>query len=233
MQKLITLFALTLVLFALKPQNAFADCSQMYGGGVSCPTYSFSIQKLVQKPGKGGGSYVNNMSINDPRYSPGQKVNFQIVVKNTGSQAISNINVVDSFPQFVSFVSGPGNFDNSTKALTFNIVNLNAGQTAKYTLTGKIADSNIMPSDQGVLCLINQATATDNNGNADSVSSQFCVEKQVLGTKVPQVLPAPQVTKTPATGPEMLPLIGLLPGGLAGFILRRKSSKTLKTGGEK
>jgi uncharacterized repeat protein (TIGR01451 family) len=227
MKKLILSLTLAAVLLLVKPGASLADCNQIYGGGETCTTTNtFSIQKLVKKPGKGGGQFVNNMSINDPRYSPAQTVSFQIIVKNTGNQTIPNITVVDTFPQFVSFVSGPGNYNAANKTLTFNVVNLNAGQIVKYTVTGKIADSNIMPADQGIVCLINQATGTDNNGMANSTSSQFCVEKQVLGTNTPQVLPMPKVTKTPSTGPEMLPLLALFPGALGGLILRRKTKKT-------
>ncbi len=37
------------------------------------------------------------------------------------------------------------------------------------------------------------------------------------------VYPAPVMNQTPATGPEMLPLLGMIPTALAGFALRRKS----------
>ena len=60
--------------------------------------------------------------------------------------------------------------------------------------------------------------------------SQTCVLK---GTAVPQVLAAPKVTKTPATAPEMLPLLALIPGALGGFALRKKSNKNDFQGGEK
>lgn len=39
-----------------------------------------------------------------------------------------------------------------------------------------------------------------------------------------KVFPQPQVVQTPSTGPEMLPLIGLIPTGVLGYFLRRKSS---------
>lgn len=231
MKKLIAIIALSLLAVAFKPQAASAECTQIYGGGQTC-SYNFSIEKMVQKPGKGGGNYVSNLSINDPRYSPNQNVNFKIVVKNTGSNTIPNLQVVDVLPQYVTFVSGPGSYDSNSKTITFNVSNFAAGQSATYTLVGKIANSNTMPTDQGVFCLLNQVTGTDTNGAQNSTSSQFCIQKPVV-TTVPQVLPAPKVVKTPATGPEMLPLIALLPAAFGGFILRRKSSKTNKIGGEK
>ena len=235
MKKLFSILVLGALLFAYKPQTASADCTALYGGGESCPpSFSFDVQKSVQRPGKSGDYVIGGFSFNDPKYSPSQTVSFEITVKNTGSQTIPTITVVDTLPQsFLSFVSGKGSFDANTKKLTYTINNLEAGKTDKNTVTGKIADSNLMPSDEGIICLVNNVEGTDSNGLKDSAQGQFCVKKQVLGGSTPQVLPAPKVTSTPATGPEMLPLLALLPGALGGFILRRKSQKTLKTGGEK
>jgi len=78
MKKLFTLVLLSIILFALRTENTYAaGCTPIYGGGESCPDYSFSIQKHVQKPGKNGGDFVNNLSINDPKYAPNQNVTFQ------------------------------------------------------------------------------------------------------------------------------------------------------------
>ena len=206
--------------------KAFADCQAIYGGGQTCTSSNnFSIQKFVKTPGKGGGNYVNNLSINDPKFSPDQQVSFEIIVKNTGSNTIPTLTITDTFPQFLNFVAGPGSFDSNSKVLTLTVTNLGAGQSNTYIVTGKVADASLLPSDQGTVCLINQATGTDNNGVTNTSSSQFCVEKSVLGTTQPQVFAAPSVVATPATGPEMLPLLSLIPSGLAGFILRKKSIK--------
>lgn len=58
--------------------------------------------------------------------------------------------------------------------------------------------------------------------------SEFCVQTQITPTPAPSgfpVFPAPQVSKTPATGPEALPLIGIVSSGLVGWILRKKTGK--------
>lgn len=39
------------------------------------------------------------------------------------------------------------------------------------------------------------------------------------------IFPPSQQTENPATGPEMIPLIALLPSGALGFFLRKKTSK--------
>lgn len=207
---------------SLMSSNAYADCQPIYGGGQTCAN-NFSIQKFVQTPGKGGGSFVNNLSINDPRFAPSQTVTFQIEVKNTGSQQIPTLTITDAFPQFLTFVSGPGSFDTSSKVLTFTVNNLDAGKSQTFTVSGKVAESGALPTNTGIMCLINQVSATDSNGMTNGSSSQFCVEKKVLGASEPQIFAAPKVVTTPATGPEMLPLLALIPGGLGGLILRKKS----------
>lgn len=220
----ITFFAFAALLFNV--QSAKADCTALYGGGQSCPpSYNFTIQKLVQTPGKGGGNFVNNLSVNDPKYAPEQNVTFKLTVKNTGTQSIPSLTVVDTFPSYLSFVSGTGTYDSNNRTLTFIVYNLNGGESRDFTIVGKLSGANMLPSDQGIVCLVNNASVTDNN-TQNSSSSQFCVEKQVLG----KVYPAPKITTTPPTGPEMLPLIGLIPTAFAGFSLRKKTSFR---GGEK
>lgn len=230
---ILTIFSLALA-GAVSP--AFADCQALYGGGQSCaPSFNFTINKLVQVPGKGNGQFVDNLSINDAKYSPSQNVNYEIIITNTGSQAIPTINITDTFPQFITFVSGVGNFDKNTKTLSFTISNLEAGKAVTYILAAKTADANFLPNDQGITCVINQVNATDSNGMTNSDSSQLCIQKNVLGAIPPAVLPMPKIVATPATGPEMLPLLGLIPGALGGLMLRKKSNKMnfINKGGEK
>lgn len=66
--------------------------------------------------------------------------------------------------------------------------------------------------------------------------SEFCVQIQTTPTPAPSgfpVFPAPQVVKTPATGPEALPLIGILSSGLLGWIIKRKTEKIIRKLGKR
>ena len=230
MKKILNFIVLTVFSLALAGavSPAFADCQSVYGGGQTC-NFNYTINKLVQVPGKGGGQYVDNLSINDPKYSPSQNANYEIVVTNTGNNTIPTLTINDTFPQFVTFVSGVGNYNINTNTLTFTITNINPGQSLTYLLTAKTADANTLPNNEGVICVINQVSATDQNGQVQSDSSQLCIQKNVL----PAVAPAPKIVATPATGPEMLPLLALLPGGLGGLLLRKKSKNIRNEGGEK
>jgi uncharacterized repeat protein (TIGR01451 family) len=227
MKKLITLsivFAFAALLINVQSVNA--DCKALYGGGEECPpSHNFNIDKKVQTPGKGAGAYVDSLSVNDPKYSPNQNVTFRLVVTNTGNQTIPTLTVVDTFPQYLTYVSGEGSYNSGNRTLTFNISNLEAGKSREFIIVAKLANENMLPSDKATICLVNHASVTDNS-NQNTDSAQFCVQKQVLG----KVFPAPDVKSQPATGPEMIALIGLIPAALAGFALRKR---TKFQGGEK
>jgi uncharacterized repeat protein (TIGR01451 family) len=205
---LIILGALTLL-----PSKAYADCTQLYGGGQTCNN-TFSIQKVTT---------------NGNTFSMSQTVNFQVTVTNLGSQNLSRVNVVDTFPQYLNFVSGPGSFNSSNNTLTYVVDNLNAGQSQSVTISGKISGSGV---PVGTTCPINNVVGTDNNGNINTAASQFCIQNFINPTPKQAVLPAATVRTTPPTGPEMLPLLALIPGALGGMFLRKKSKHNIE-GGEK
>lgn len=214
--------------FALSSNSVFAsgvECQPIYGGGQTCIGQGdLTINKMVQNPQTGG--FVDSLSVTDPRFSPDQNITFQISVANPGNAILSQVTITDTFPAFVNFVSGPGNFNNSTRQLVFQISDLKPGETRTFTVVGKIATSGSLPSNQAITCDVNQSLATANGKTAQD-NSQFCIEKQVTVTKggLP-ILPVPQKQfQAPPTGPEMLPLIGLIPAGLGGFMLRRKTNK--------
>lgn len=206
-------------------------CQPIYGGGQTCVTAGkILIDKKILHPTqktKGGdlSTFVDNLSINDPKYSPLQTVKFQLVVTNTGDSTLSEVKVTDILPAYVNFVAGPGNFDASNRTLTFNIVNLNPNESRKFTIETKVVAPDSLPSGQGVVCVVNQASALfDSEESKDN--SQFCIERKVTTKGGLPVVETPKgITQTPATGPELLSLIGLIPAGAAGLFLRRKASK--------
>ena len=228
MRKFLTLslFAAIYMLFAT---NTFAatSCQPIYGGGETCTqTGNIVLDKTVRNPQN--GLYVDNLNINDAKYLPGQTVNFNITIRNTENKVLTNVEVKDVLPQYVTFVSGPGNFDANTHALTFNIGNFPANEARTYTVQGKIADANSFSFANGTTCVVNQSIMNASNGQSAQDNAQFCIQltttTTVVATKggLPVVSTAP-ITVTPSTGPGMLSLLALIPTGLAGFILRRKS----------
>lgn len=221
---------ITIAVFALSSNSVFAagvECQPIYGGGQTCITKGkIDVNKKVLKPGT--NEFVDNLNFTDPKYQVNQNVPFQIFVTNNGSATLSNVEVTDTLPSYVAFVSVslPHTFDANTRVLKVNVANLAPNETRKIDLVVKTLDASGLPNES-VVCDVNQVVGRSNDNQMDSDNSQFCIEKQVTVTKggLP-VLPVPQKKfVAPETGPEMLPLIGLIPGALAGLFLRKKTSK--------
>jgi len=203
---------------------AIADegCTPIYGGGQTCPPPgNISIDKTVRNPEN--GVFVNNLTVNDPKYLPGQSVSFKVVVTNTTSTKISKVTVNDVFPSYLTFESGPGSYDSGKNTLTFSLDNLNGGQSKTFDLKAKVTDSANIPFTNGVVCVVNQVIGTTSDNKTAQDNSQLCIQKETVTKGGLPVAPAPKVVTTPATGPEMLPLLALIPSGLAGYLFRKKS----------
>lgn len=215
-------------------------CQPVYGTygqyGGSCPPGIVVINKTVQNPDT--KALVDNLGVNDSRFSPEETVSFRITVTNTGQSLLEKVTVKDVLPQYVTFVSGAGNFDADTKTLTFDVLNLNPGESRTFSLAAKVVMSSDLPSDQAVICIANQVNAAALSQTVGD-SSSFCIEHQIPGKKGGQpveqpakptetkggqkIFPKPEVTTTPETGPEALVLFGLLPLGALGRLLQKKS----------
>lgn len=225
MKKLLLILSFLPLLFFTQTALADVICQPVYGGGQTCiTTGNILITKKVQNPQT--GQFVNNLTVNDPKFSPGNTVTFKIFLQNTGGTTILQTKISDVIPSFTTFVSGPGIFDSNSRNLTFTVDNLTPGETREVaTIQVNVMDAKGLPD--GVNCEPkNIAVATTNTGQTSQATSSFCIEKKVVTTKggLPIVSPSPMPT-TPPTGPEMLPLMALLPGGLAGFFLRRRAKK--------
>lgn len=223
MKKLITLFSSAFVILALAgtAHAAGTNCQIIYGGGEVCPPASgFNIEKKALQPSA----------------LPNTDVTFQITVTNTGSQTIPTLTVTDTLPDFLNFKSGPGSFDASKKTITYTVDNLAPGQSNTQTIVVTTADSKVLPSDKSTVCVPNHVVVVNKSGDTDAASAQVCIEKQVVPPTTKgglPIMPVPQKQfQAPPTGPEMLALIGLIPAGLGGFMLRRKTNRDFK-GGEK
>ena len=222
-KNLITLLIAAGILLAAAPV-AFAagssECQIVYGGGQVCKEkVSFTIDKKVQLPTK-GGSFVDNLTTNDAKFTPASEAIFRITVTNTGDRTIEKLEVVDTLPNHNIYVSGNGTYDKSKNTIAYTITNLEKGATDERSFSVKIGDASTLPQNQGILCLTNNSKATDNNGSVATDAASFCVEKSFVEPELFNKVP---VKNVPNTGPELLPLIGLVPAALAGYAIRRKS----------
>lgn len=197
-----------------------SNCQIIYGGGEVCQkTVSFTLDKKVQKPTK-GGEFVDNLGINDEKFAPGATVNFQITVKNTGDTPIENIDVLDTLPDHLTWVSGGNNTGNQ---VSYTLQKLEPGQSHNGNISVKVADINNLPTDKNIICVTNNVRATQ-DGNVASDASQLCIEKGLKQKDGgPVVQQTPPLKQTPQTGPGMLSLAALIPAGALGFFLNRKA----------
>ncbi len=190
------LLALLLVIGSVAaPAVAFAQynptCPSVYGA--KCPTGNLFLDKKVKNPQT--GELVESLSANDATFIPGQEVSFRIEVKNTSSGDLNNIQVQDKFPDFLEYVSGPANFDQSTRTITWNIDKLKQGEFKLFDIKGKIVEGKGFPNS-GMSCLTNHSQAKTDQQIAQD-TAVFCVQTKVL----------PATTELPKTGPKETALL--------------------------
>lgn len=219
MKKAILLSLFLALIFVLSPSAAHADgCVTIYGGGLTCGNTNLSITKSVLNPRT--NTMVHSLGKNDPAYFPRDIITFQIKVTNKSTAPISSLTIKDNFPQYVTFSSGPGTFDTATKTFTATVVNLPATSTATITILGRIVPNDQIPQSNISTCISNFASVITTDNQTIQDSSQFCIQNRPLTFSS-----LPNNTKhTPATGPEMLPLLGLIPLFASGIYLRKKTS---------
>lgn len=221
---IIILIALILGLIFPRVSNAAGDCVPIYGGGETCLSQSkIKVDKKVASPTT--KNFVDNLSSSDPKYKAGDEINFQLTITNQGKETLSEIEIADNLPNLITYTSGPGAFDSKKRTLTFKLSSLKQNETRKFIVKGTI--DNVLKS----ICVVNYVRVKSDKVVADD-SSKFCLEKSFCEDDGASgrtkggfpVMEAPKdLNQTPATGPEMLPLISLVPIGLTGIYLRKKS----------
>lgn len=206
----LTVFVIGL-LFLSKPAFAAVRCETQYGGTQVCVTTGqIQVNKEVYDPQN--NRYVDNLGINDYKFSPGELLSFRISVKNVGDATLNNVAVTD-IPQ-------AGFLDLATGTLNFNLTNLAPGEVRQQELKMRVVDESKLPQNN-VICIINAAEVTADNSH-DRDTAQLCLERKIAGVQQKEV---PPVKELPRTGVPMITWVLL--GGflLAGFKLRKFTSE--------
>ena len=182
----------------------------VYGGGVISPREGdFLVDKAVKNPAT--DEFVDHLGPTDPKYRPLDIVVFQIKVNNPGTQDIAAIEAVDSLPEFIDFMTGPGEFDPDSRKLTFTVEGLSAGETKEFEIKARVSHESLLPEEKSVLCPVNVVDASFAD-KTDHDESQFCLEKEMVIPQVPEA----------GTPGLILPLLGSVFS--AGLFLRKKIS---------
>lgn len=191
----------------------------VYGGGVMEPREgNVLIDKLVKNPAS--DIFVDHLGPDDPKYKPGQIITFQIKVNNPGDETLEKVVVTDTMPQIndqpvIDFMTGPGQYSSESGTLTFEVTNLEAGQSKEFEVKGKISHASLFSDEQNVVCPDPGNIVTVKIGDkTEKDDSRFCIEKET------------EIAEVPASGPaQWMTMFGGLASALAsGLYLRRKTS---------
>lgn len=213
------IIAITLFLSVTQPVAAYGyGTYNSYNGSSQS---SVIINKTIYNPAT--KTLVENMGNGDYLFSPKESVTFNLAITNNGTETIKTIHVTDVFPTLVTFTAGPGVYNAATNTVTLDMGELTAGQTRNITLNAKVKDTAHLPS-QASSCAQNRATAND---SVDTTA--FCVKNTTLTTANTtkgglKLYTTPAIKHTPATGPEMLYMLGAFPALFGGLFLRKKAT---------
>lgn len=98
---------------------------------------ALSLAKLQSTTGVAGSFTNANLTA-----LPGTNIYYQITVRNTGVQAVSNVVINDATPVGTTLVAAPGSSSNpglgGTGPITFSVGTLNSGQSATVTFSVRI-----------------------------------------------------------------------------------------------
>jgi len=209
MRKLALIFGLLASIVTVTP--AFAT---------TVNTGPLAISKTVLNPK--ANTYVSSLGLNDPMYHPGDTVTFHITVANLSKSAIDQAVVKDTFPSYITFSSGPGEYNPTDKTLSFFVYNVQPGTTQAFSVSAIINNVTALPSDQTITCMANKADVSTNTlGNSQDQAS-FCIQKTYQSTNT--------ITRSPDTGVESIAYYGLGVSSLFGFALRNLAKNPFKRG---
>lgn len=203
------------LLTAFSAKKVSARCVDLYGGGQTCYEGELRVDKMVKNPIN--NDYADNLYSNNVTFSADQEIWFRVVVKNTGSDNLNDVEVKDRFPDYVFFDSGNGSWNDTDKTLTWKIDSLIPNESKTYEIKGKIVNANSLPNDSGIYCVNNYAEVKKDNKLA-SDTAYFCISNKVLG-----------MTTMPKTGANLILTITLLFSTFIIFFIsfRKFSSKSI------
>ncbi len=197
---------LALVAFLLLPTNqAFA---------LTANIGTLALTKTVLNPKN--NTYVNNLGLNDPMYHPKDTVTFHITVANLGKDTVAQAVMKDTMPDYVTFTTGPGEYNPQTKTLSFFVYNIKPGTTQQFSVSVTVNDVTSLPANQTVTCVANKVDMVASNNENAQDSASFCIQKTFAPV---------QTQTTPDTGPEAFSYIAIFASAISGLGIKKFAKK--------
>ncbi len=113
--------------------------------------------------------------------APGSTIAYNILVANVGDQSATGVEVVDTLPLGVSFVSATddGNYDDVTRQVTWSFAEFGAGTSMTLTLTVEVDN----PFTAGTNELLNSVQVSDDgsNGEDPTPENNESTDRDLLG----------------------------------------------------
>lgn len=215
----------------------FAGTNKVLADG---STANVTVSKTVLNPQT--NTYVKTLTLSDGSYHPGDTVVFHITLANTSTQTIQQIIVKDTFPQYLTFVSGVGSYDQKNKILSFLAYNLKPNTTQSFAISTQVVSADQFSTNQRQLCLMNKANILFGQNQTAQDFAQFCIAiPSQTGSTQPtpkplpsqptanqQVYPPVSTQTSPSTGVPNWILPGLLALAGLGFGTVRRSNQYIK-----
>lgn len=199
LRKLGLIFLFASFFFVLRKDAAASDiCEPQYD---VCPPIEIDVDKKVQDPRD--GRFVDNLDFTDHEFFAGDEVVFRIRMENTGERDFDRVEVRDTLPSFLEFVSGD---------LDFDITDFDRNEVEERDIRVRVVSEDRFPKDKDVICDFNEV-AVKADGIEDKDTSRICVSRREVVERKPTVLPKTGSGAMPAT-------LGLsLVNGLLGLAL--------------
>lgn len=165
------------------------------------PKPQLTIDKFIRDPRVKDNAYVNNLSYNDYRFSPGEDIIFKIVIRNTGSVPVHNVKITDTIPQVTNMLILSGEVREGMREITKDWGTVGPNEVREWYFRVRVKPASEIKDD--VECedpnAINRAKVTGDAMPVQEDTSSFCVKKSVAAAST-----------QPETGVHLIYVVGAL-----------------------
>lgn len=175
-QKIFLLLGVLIAFSTFASQKVEAN----YLYGVAQPSRQIIVDKKL-KP-MTSGNWADNLSLSEVTFTAEDKIDFKLIVKNSGQVELQKVKVIDYLPEDVNFISGTEGYHLQDHQVEWEIEKLQAGEEKELTLQVAVVKSDQLPEADNY-CVTNRVRVEAESGESDEDLAQFCLETRILGAK--------------------------------------------------